>query len=77
MQTSLPGGRAPITVLASYIAFPYFDEEGSVAAVHALDALAKASAGQQRLSLAGSLAPSPGSCVLCLGAGTLHASHSD
>ena len=47
-------------MLASYIAFAYFDEGGAVAAVHALNALAVASAGQQRLSLAGSLPAAPG-----------------
>ena len=46
--------------MASYIAFPYFDTEGTVAAIQALDALADASAGQSRVSLAASLSVSPG-----------------
>ena len=52
--------RAPSTVLASFIAFPYFDTEATVAAIQALDSLANASAGQSRVSLATSLSAAPG-----------------
>ena len=46
--------------MASFIAFPYFGTEGTVAAIEAVDALAQASAGQTRLSLAASLSALPG-----------------
>ena len=47
-------------MLASFIAFPYFDADGTVAAIQALDALADASAGQSRVSLATSLSAASG-----------------